>query len=375
MLTKAQISACVAAATIAGCVPAIQPLLLSSLADAGQITQTQIGQASTTESLGMVIATLVAGAWARPDHLKRTLMLAAGAMLLANAATPHVAVLAIFGLRFANGLASGVILWAFIGLLQRSLSPGRLFGIYVTVQSVLAFALSLAIGAWLVPRFGAAGGYGALLGLSGLAFMLTLFVADSYEPIAGADSRFQWPTPRGAFGLLAIMLFMAGVFATWIYFVPLARVLGYGEADVHQALSAAVGVQILGATLSIGLADRWRAAHTAITTAVIGIMAVALLAWVAHTWALYSAIGVLAFVWMFAPAFHLPMLGRIDSTGKSGIFLGTAQIGGVCIGPFVASMIIAHHPVIYVVSISAAMFAASAFILLLVSRKQPGEPL
>lgn len=334
-----QVTAVILAAIVAGCVPALQPILLGGLLDAHRITADQIGQAATIEALGMVLATALAGALLQPKRLRAIATIAALTMIVANGVTPYIDASGIFVARFCNGAASGMILWILVGLLSRAARPGQLFAVYVTAQSVLAFALSSLMTAVLVPHWGVSGGYLSLLVLGGATLLLAGFVPAHYDTHAGAAVT-KRPTISGGAGLIAVMLFMAGIFSIWIYVAPLAKQLGHATTSIGTAISMAIGIQIVGGLAATRLADKWNGATTtAIAAAIAGISVLSLL-YIPQPWVLYAATSAISFVWMFTPSFHMPMILKLDPSGNSAIFISTAQLGGVALGPLAASMAI-----------------------------------
>jgi predicted MFS family arabinose efflux permease len=357
-------------AVVAGCVPALQPILLGALLDAGRIGAHQVGQAATAEALGMVAATLTAGALLPPRHLRLLAALCGLAMLAANGSTLYLAAQGIIAARFVNGFASGIILWMLVGLLSRVAAPGRLFAVYVTAQSVLAFLLSSAMTAILLPKLGMAGGYGALLVLSAVPLLLAIALPPAFAPIEGGGGA-KRPTAAGFASLVAVALFMAGVFSAWVYVLPLARQMGHADSSIGTAISMGIAIQIIGGLAAMRLADRWNGALTTAVAALVGAGAAMLLLLPAG-WALYAATGLIAFVWMFTPSFHIPMLMTFDPSGRSAIFIGTAQIGGVALGPTLASMTIGGTDYRGVVAISASAFACAILLLvaLTLTRKE-----
>lgn len=368
--TKGQVAAVTIMAVVAGCVPALQPILLGALLDAGRIAAPQVGQAATAEALGMVAATLAAGAFLPPRHLRALGALCGLVMLAANGSTLLLAAQGIIVARFVNGFASGIILWMLVGLLSRAAAPGRLFAVYVTAQSILAFLLSSLMTAVLLPKLGMAGGYGALLVLSAVPLLLAFALPQQFASINGGGGT-KRPTVAGFVSLLAVALFMSGVFSAWVYVLPLARQIGYSDSSIGTAISMGIGIQIVGGLAAMRLADRWNGALTTAAAALVGAGA-ALLLLLPADWALYAATALIAFVWMFTPSFHIPMIMGFDPSGRSAIFIGTAQIGGVALGPALASIAIGRNDYRGVVAVSAGAFLCAILLLaaLTLTRKE-----
>lgn len=359
--SRMQSGAVIAMAIVAGCLPALLPILLGGLLDEHRISSDQIGHAATAEALGRVVATVLAGALLRPVHLRVIVAIAALVMIVTNGATLYLGVDGILAARFLNGAAAGMILWVLVGLLARASQPGRLFAIYVTILSVVTFLLSSLI-MLLLPKWGVSGGYVVLMFIGIVPLILSAFIPGEYPRLVQAGIS-QRPSAKGFLGLCAVTLFMSGVFSIWVYIGPLAKQLGHPAARVHHAISLAIGVQIFGGLAATRLADRW---NGAVITAMASILAAAsgfLLLSMPQPWVLYVSTCLIAFVWMFTPSFHLPMILGFDPSGRSAIFISTAQLGGIALGPLIASSLIGTNDFRGVVVASIGAFAGCVLLL------------
>ena len=335
--SQAEISVVVSIGIIAGVIPALQPILLGGLLEAGQLTAEQIGRAGMVEGLGMLLGSFLATLFLPPRFLRPLSMLALAFMVFANGSTASASGNTVLLLRAMNGVASGVILWVLVGMLTRASDGARLFAIYVTAQAILATALSWAMSLLILPHFGIAGGYWLIAGLALLLLIpAALFLPRSYVPLAAG--RIVLPTALGLAGLVAILCFLAGILALWVYFVPLAAGLGHDSKTAGLIVSSAIAVQIVGGLCAIWAAGRWSGASITIMSALGCALAVcALMFFGTNTVLLILAASLISFFWMFAPPSHLPFLLRLDPGGKSAAFISVAQIGGLSLGPLIAS--------------------------------------
>jgi MFS transporter, DHA1 family, inner membrane transport protein len=334
---QAAVAAVVSIGIIAGVIPALQPILLGGLLEAGQLTSEQIGRAGMVEGLGMLLGSFFATLLLPPRSLRPLSMLALAFIVLANGLTALASGGDILLLRGVNGLASGVILWVLVGMLTRASDGARLFAIYVTAQAILATGLSWAMSLLILPSFGIAGGYWLIASLALLLLVpAALFLPRSYVPLAAG--RIVLPTALGLAGLVAILCFLAGILALWVYFVPLAAGLGHDSRTAGLIVSSAIAVQIVGGLCAIWAAGRWSGASITIGSALGAALAIgALMILGAYVALLVLAAGLISFFWMFAPPSHLPFLLRLDPGGQSAAFISVAQIGGLSVGPLVAS--------------------------------------
>jgi MFS transporter, DHA1 family, inner membrane transport protein len=336
--TPRQITGVVSIGIIAGVIPALQPILLGGLNAAGQLTAEQIGRAGMVEGLGMLLGSFLATLFLPPRALRPLSIMALVIMVVANGLTASAFGSNVLLLRAFNGAASGVILWVLVGMLTRATQGPRLFAIYVTAQAILATALSWGMSLLVLPQFGISGGYWLIAALSALLLVpAILFLPCAYVPLA--TGRIMLPTVLGLAGLIAILCFLGGILALWVYFVPLAAGKGHDANTAALIVSSAIAVQIIGGLCAIWAAGRWSGASITIMSAVGAALAiVALLLFGANLAILVLATCLISFFWMFAPPSHLPFLLGIDPGGQSAAFISVAQLGGLSVGPLIASV-------------------------------------
>lgn len=336
--TQMESAAVVSIGIIAGVIPALQPILLGGLHEAGQLTSEQIGRAGMVEGLGMLLGSFLATLFLPPRALRPLSMAALAVMIAANGFTALASGYAVLLLRAFNGCASGLILWVLVGMLTRATDGARLFAVYVTAQAVLATLLSWGMSLLVLPQFGIAGGYWLIAALS-LILMVpaALLLPRAYVPLAAG--RIMLPTALGLAGLIAILCFLAGILALWVYFVPLAAELGHNAKTAGLIVSSAIGVQIAGGLCAIWAAGRWSGATVTILSTLGCALAIGALLFLGENFALLVlATCLISFFWMFAPPSHLPFLLKLDPRGRSAAFISVAQLGGLSIGPLVASL-------------------------------------
>ncbi len=144
----------------------------------------------------------------------------------------------------------------------------------------------------------------------------------------------------GLFALGGIAFQLAGVMAVWVYLVPLGNQSGISTDSMRLTISGATGIQILAGPLAIVLAGRLTAWQVVVATAAIELAALlatvvsgAVLVWV-------PALIVFAFCWLFVTPFYISFLISADPTRRSALFVSTAQLIGVSVGPLLASVMI-----------------------------------
>ena len=162
----------------------LQPLLLGTLAQEGRISSVQLGQAATAEMLLMGASCAAAGARLPAERLRIIGIAAALAYAVLNVLTLQTSGNAVTLVRSLAGIPGGVMIWMTVALITRSPTPARWTGIYLTVQTLAQFLLAAALTAWVVPRYGANGGFTALAVLSVVAAVVALAAPGRFEPLA-----------------------------------------------------------------------------------------------------------------------------------------------------------------------------------------------
>jgi DHA1 family inner membrane transport protein len=361
--TTAQTCCLLMIAVISGIVPGLQPLLLGRLAAEGKISLAQIGHAATAEAIGMTIAAALAGAFLKPERLRLIILSAAAIAVVANLAVTQLAGEAILIARLLNGLASGIMLWVFVGALARVAGPARLVAINVTVMGVVMFALSTLFSAYLFPVGGSTAGYAAMAALGAVIAGTALVIPNRYEPLADAGG-IAIPSARGFAGLAVVMFNLAAIMAVWVYIVPVGRQLGLTEETTSLAVSFSLGGQILAGLCCAILATRVAAVPSLLFNFIGSLIGLALLALGGSLTTFFAGTVLIAIFWTVATPFHMPYLIQIDPTRRAAMQMLTAQLVGVGAGPLLASLAVSNAGVSGAIVTASALFVAASLILL-----------
>ncbi|MBB6125220.1 hypothetical protein [Sphingobium subterraneum] len=334
-----EIASVLVIAIVVGIIAPLQPLLLGSLLSEGRINGATMGLAATVEGLGIVLATAIGGAWQSPERLRGIAAIAIASGLAANVMTILLPASGIVVARGIAGVSNGVLLWLFLCLLARSELPTRIFGYFVAGNSTLTFLISLVLGKFAIARFGADAGYFILVGFYILLLAAVRFLPRAYVRIAGGTGT-AMPPPLGVAGLVGICLSMMGVFAFWIYSIPLGQQSGIPINTMQFVVGIATGAQILAGVAAITLAARLNATRVVLFTTAMELIAVGvtLTGDSASLW--IPALLAFAFCWFFSLPFHIAFSIDADPTRRAAVFAGTAQLLGVALGPLLASLVI-----------------------------------
>lgn len=341
----------------------VQPLLLGALQAEGRLTAAQLGHAATGELLTMGLAAGLAGVLLKAERL-RAIGLAAGLLLaVLDAATLKASGEAITLVRAAAGLPSGVLMWITIGMITRAPRPERWSGVYLTLQTLAQFLVSLWLTGAVVARYGANGGFLALAGISALAGLAALAGPDRYAPLAHADSPAGLPSARGLVALAACFLFLAFIVAVWVYAEPLSHQAGHGPQVFGYAVSISLICQVAGGAAATVLAGRLPWFWTVLVCAVADLALLALFASLPGPAAFLAASGVFGFIWLFVLPFLVPMVIEADPTRRAAMLLSGAQLLGGSLGPLMASLLVTDSDARGAVGFGAASLVAAMAIV------------
>ncbi len=332
---KSQTATVITIAVVAGCVPVLQPMLLGALLAEGRIGVAAMGYAATAEGLGMALGTAVAGAWLPPRRLREIGVIALLAVVAANIMTITLPPPGIVAARGLGGFGNGLLLWIFVGMLARSALPARLYGIFNTGNATLVFVLSMILASFATDRLRLLLGYGFLITVCALLLLVIRFVPRSYSNLD--DNKVAIPPPLGFLALLACVLFISGVMAFWVFSVPLGTQVEIPTRSMRMIIGAATGVQIAAGLAAISLAARLTGMQVITITSAVALatLAATMMSNTVLVWA--PAILVLAFCWLFSTPFHIAFLNVADPSRRAAMFVGTAQLLGLAIGPLLAS--------------------------------------
>lgn len=323
----------------------LAPALLGALAEEHRITDAQLGLAAMLELLFMGISTGLAGAFLKPDSLRSV---GVGACLLfaaANVASIHASGVGVLVIRALAGIPEGLLLWITVGMIARSRTPERWAGVFFTAQVVAQLALALLYAGFVIPKFGAGGGFAVLAIASLLGLAGALFLPTAYGALPQTDTQGAALPWRGILALVATVVFVSGNGAVSVYLQPLALRAGLSGDVARTAVWASLAAQIGGGLFATALAGRVR--YIAIfTSSALGF----LIAWTVFGFGApalpFIAANMLAGVsGLLVGAFLAPMIIDADPSRRSALQSGGAQLLGGAGGPLLAAVLIGDRDV------------------------------
>lgn len=351
-----EVAAAVTIAAISVTAPGLQPMLLGAQLSAGSISAVTLGHAATMEALGVVLSTAVAGAYFRPQRLRLITTLALLAVMVANVMTITLPAFAIIPVRALAGLGNGLLVWAFLSLAARSSNPTPLYATLFVVNASAVFLLSMVLGTFALKLLGPLSGYMILTGIYALLLLVVRLVPNEHDQLPDAGQT-TLPPRKGVLALCGVALFLAGVMAFWVYAIPLGTQAGINTQSMQLVIAISTGVQIAGGLSAIALATKLTGFQVVMITTLAGSVAifttmvsVSLFAWV-------PALLIFSFCWTFGAPFHAAFLIMSDPTRRGAVFVGTAQLFGVAIGPLLGSAVVSNSDYRSASLVSLACFA------------------
>lgn len=353
----------------------LQPVVLGGLAEAGRLSASGIGLAATAELLTLGLGCGVAAAVLKPTGLRGKLALACLGHALCNLASLWAADGALIGLRGVTGLFAGVMLWSTVGMIARSARPERQAGIFVTVQTLAQLLLAALLPRTVMAAWGVDGALVALAAISLTAAAASFAGPRSFAPLpkpeqgGGRLSGLAWA------GLAAVFLYLAFIVAIWVYLEPLAATVGLSPGQAHDAVAAALAMQVVGGLAATLAGERLKASHVLIGAGVINLGLVTALS--AHpTGPLFMGlVAAFGFLWLFVLPFHTVLLIAIDPSRRAAMQLGAAQLLGSSAGPLAASLLVGDTDVGGAMKLAAGCLVAALALILgvvtLLSRRGP----
>ncbi len=318
----------------------VLPVMLGALAAEHRLSEQGIGLAAMIEVLTMGVSTALAGILLKPRRLKLIGLVFSLAMAGADLASAGASGVAILALRCVAGAIEGVLLWITVAMIARTITPERWAGVFFTAQTAAQLALSLALALWVLPRFGATGGFltvtfCALVGAGAAAF------APSVLPDLNPGEEIAGPPPlRGWVALVGTLIFVAGGGAVGVYLQPLAAEIGLGAGVARTALSASLAAQVMGATAATIVAGRVRWFHVFLVVTVIDLLVWRLFAAPVPAWLFVAANATGGFAAIFLAPFLVPMTIEADRSRRAAVQSGAAQLLGSAMGPALAATVI-----------------------------------
>ena len=323
----------------------VLPALFGALGDEGRFDTAAFGQSAALEALSMGISTSLAGILLPPRRLR----LLGLAVTIALAMTDFAAIGrgqgAIIALRTLAGVWEGILLWISVGMIARSETPERWAGVFFTGSTSAQLVLALAFALYVIPRFGADGGF-ALLGMSTLLGVAGVaWCPDRYGALPGSEGAAGSPPFRGWVALFATLIYVASGGAVAAYLQPLAHQAGLSADVARTAVWMSLAAQIAGAASATAMAGRLRYLTAFLVSSVVFLANWAIMGMNIAGWLFIATNTIAGFFSVFVAPFLVPMTIEADPSRRAAVQSAGAQLLAGALGPFASSYIVSAQNV------------------------------
>ncbi len=354
----------------------VLPALLGALGEEHRLSAAGLGLTATFEGLAMGLTTATVGIVLPPKHLKLIGAGAALALTLIDYSSMHAAGAALMAMRAAAGVAEGILLWLATSMIARTAMPERWAGIYFTALCAGQTVAALLFAQWVLPDFGADGGFAALALASAAGIPAAYFLPRRFAPLMQDETASGAPPRRGWYALFATLIYLGATATVGVYLEPLADQAGLSADVARNAVWISLAAQIAGGAASTVLAG-----HVRWFTVFVGCTLAFLVNWgvfLAHPpgWAFIAANALGGFVSILVAAFVVPMTIEADPSRRAAVLGGSTQVLAGALGPLGASFVVADddaHGAILLGTVS--LFAGLALLagLHVTARKAPAR--
>jgi predicted MFS family arabinose efflux permease len=347
----------------------ILPLLTAGAADKLGFTARQAGVMSSVLTAASGVSALIAGAWVRSLRWSRGAALALGGMCIAclvamlmHGYWPFVLLQALAAFFGSAAFSLGMT------ILSDGRESARGFGVAIAAQGAYQIAAL-----WAGP---------ALLRLSGLDGVLALLaipagIGIALAPLLPATGR-PVRTHGAAKGLLkpatliaftGFTAFFIGAGAYWTYLELMGQAQGMTAREVANWAAVAVAAGIPGGILATVQGARLGNLRPLVFSAVLILIAAALLTGSRGATAFGVAGAIYYFAWCYGVAYQYALVNAVDPTGRAIAITGGCAFFGSAGGAALAAIFVTPHDyqaVVWIVAagvcISTVMFAVAAAI-------------
>lgn len=282
--------------------------------------------------------------------------------------------LPLIGARFVHGLAGGFVVGATYGVIARTRTPDRTFGLLLFIQFGFG-GLGLMFLPRLVGLFGTASLFLALAAFSLASLALLPFAPEIPPPPAASAERRPVNWAPLSLALAALFLFQAGNMGLAAYIIDLGRAYGLETGRIAFALGVANWMGLLGAlpVVALGLKlGRWPPILFGLCATLAGVAA---FCGSADLKVFFAANVVTAVTWAFVVPYLLGLSAAFDKVGRTAALAGFVSKMGLASGPAAAAFLIQGRdfPRLIVVSLAALVLClfAAAWPAMRLDRERP----
>ena len=356
--TGREAAAAIALGLLALLIAGLMGLVLPALVEEGRLTAPGIGLTAMLEALSTGLVTSAAGMLFKPVRLRAVAAVAAIALVALDLATLRASGSGVMLVRTLAGVPEGVLLWISIGFISRTATPERWAAALFTGMGLTQLAVATGLSAWVLPRFGANGGYVTVAIAAALALPVAFFIPRSLGAPAGAHGHTSGAPPlRGWVALAATLCLAASLNAVAVYVIPLAKEAGLSVGVGRTAISVSLACQMAGGALAAALGGRVRYIVVFWVCAAVFLSTWAAYATGAPAWLFVVMTGLAGLAAFVAGPFQVPMTIEADPSRRAAMQSGAVQLMSGALGPLLASLAISGHGVRSVLVLAVALQA------------------
>ena len=188
----------------------------------------------------------------------------------------------------------------------------------------------------------------------------------------GTGERFNLPGGWAVVALLAQALYFLAPAAIWSYLEPIGGAFALDIGQVGHALSVASIAGIAGAAAVVVLGTRFDRIRSMGAGVVVSLGSVVI--WLygsGFAWYLAAAI-LFSFAWNFTFPYQMGVLARLDVSGNVALVSLIVQLGGLAVGPMLASFLIVGGGYDGILWASTICYVASLFMFAAANRLPQG---
>jgi len=293
----------------------------------------------------MGISAALSGIFLQTERLPLKGICATVAFAVINIASIPLDNMALVAVRALAGIPEGIMIWITVGMIARSEVPERWAGVFFTalVSGQLALAFLFAI--YVIPHFGAAGGFVTLAIAALLGTVAATHLPKRYAHLQPGQSIDGAPPPLGWAALAATLVYSAPAAAVAVYLQPLAHQAGLSAGVARTTLWLSLAAQVAGGSIATALAGRIHY-MTVFTFSAVGLILVwATMAFHPPAWLFIAANMWGGLVTVLYGPFLVPLTIEADPSRRAAMQSASAQVLAGALGPLGASIIVSDENV------------------------------
>jgi predicted MFS family arabinose efflux permease len=330
----------------------------------------EAGFLASIEAAGMAISSILGMFWVKRLNWQHVTLFGVLLSVLANIAACGVeGFLPMLFCRLLASLGAGTAFAVSVASLGEQPQPERAYGIGLVVQTAL-MVLVLALSAHIIEMWGLDGLFFTLVVLSiavGLPVVWLPKQSEKNQQTSRIESANKVTNSRPIMlVLLATVIHFIGTVAFWAYFERIGDTAGHSTALIGTALALALGAGMLGAGMAAWLSDRFGFATPFIVSTAMLVISVALAVGEINASLLIFCAVLFDFMWVFANAYQVALVARLDISGSLVVLVPAAQGAGGMAGPALAALFIQGNNYLPVNILSGVCFILSLFLFLAV---------